>query len=58
MGYNWNMQLLYEGGDNIVQSHAACGNNSREASDRGNTLHCMYNWKSWVVALDTTMIQP
>ena len=32
VGSNWNMWLLYEGGDKIVQSHAARGNNSRAAT--------------------------
>ena len=32
MGSNWNMQLLYEDGDNLVQSHAAHGDNSRAAT--------------------------
>ena len=45
MGSNWTMWLLYEGGDNIVQSHAARGDNSRVVTDRGRTVYIYYKYK-------------
>ena len=43
MGSNWNMLLLYKGGNKIVQSHAARGDNLRVASNQGNTVLIVTN---------------